>query len=490
MDRRGDAHVDATLGSLALLFGGIWLHERKGHSEAARAAVASAISGLYATILVATQAYDLIPAELGLALAAAVAGVGFLIAVRWSAAIVAAVGSLGALAAPILVGIGTQGPSIAFVAVALAATVAILVWQRWDWLALGAFAVSVPQLLAWVWLNDSGHTALVLSVLLGFWLLYLIAAFGFEVRARSQEALPIASLLLLLGSSVFIVACGFHVFYHVDDQTGGVIWLLSFAALHVALGALALRVRLHREVGALLIGTGLGLAALGVAEALDGPGLVLAWAAMSAALGLLATRVDTAPDPAFSDGQRLLGAAAVLLAMAIGHVLVFEAPPNALFEGVENLGSAVAAIAGCTVAALACCAFSRRINPELSLLAGFLAAASLVYLGSVVIIDAVGVGASGESRQAGQVWLSAFWTVTGLGAVIYGLVRKSASVRLGGLALLGLAIVKVWTYDLSELDELARVLSFVGLGLLLLVGAFAYQRIKPGEEAERQGANG
>jgi uncharacterized membrane protein len=41
------------------------------------------------------------------------------------------------------------------------------------------------------------------------------------------------------------------------------------------------------------------------------------------------------------------------------------------------------------------------------------------------------------------------------------------------------AIVKVWTYDLAELDELARVLSFVGLGLLLLVGSFAYARIKP-----------
>jgi uncharacterized membrane protein len=52
------------------------------------------------------------------------------------------------------------------------------------------------------------------------------------------------------------------------------------------------------------------------------------------------------------------------------------------------------------------------------------------------------------------------------------------------LALLGLAIAKVWTYDLSALDELARVLSFVGLGLLLLVGAFAYQRIKPGERAD------
>ena len=61
--------------------------------------------------------------------------------------------------------------------------------------------------------------------------------------------------------------------------------------------------------------------------------------------------------------------------------------------------------------------------------------------------------------------------------------RKSPKTRLGGLALLTVAIAKVWTYDLAELEELARALSFVALGLLLLAGAFAYQRFKP-EEGE------
>ena len=66
----------------------------------------------------------------------------------------------------------------------------------------------------------------------------------------------------------------------------------------------------------------------------------------------------------------------------------------------------------------------------------------------------------------------------------------SKRLRLGGLALLALAVAKVYTYDLAELDELSRVLSFIALGLLLLVGAFAYQRIQVGvgsdaEEATR-----
>jgi uncharacterized membrane protein len=48
--------------------------------------------------------------------------------------------------------------------------------------------------------------------------------------------------------------------------------------------------------------------------------------------------------------------------------------------------------------------------------------------------------------------------------------------------LLGIAVFKVFFYDLAELESIYRVLSFIALGLLLLVGAFAYQRVRPGEK--------
>jgi uncharacterized membrane protein len=38
---------------------------------------------------------------------------------------------------------------------------------------------------------------------------------------------------------------------------------------------------------------------------------------------------------------------------------------------------------------------------------------------------------------------------------------------------------KVFLYDLSALTSVYRVASFVGLGLLLLAGAFAWQRMRP-----------
>lgn len=482
----------AAVGSLSLLGFGVWLHERKGQLELGRLLVAVGIPGLYATTVVSTQAYDLISPVLGLEAAALIGLIGVAVAVRWSSMLVGSVGILGALAAPIMVGTISEASSIAFVAVALAAGVGVLLWQRWDWLGLGAFVVSAYQLVAWIVESgfisfegepDPGQPApLVLAVLVGFWLLYAAAAFGYELRSRGEERLPVSSWLLLLCSSLFVVGAGAVVIASDWDSALGLdAWIFGFAAIHLLLGGAAIRFGVHREIGSLLLGGGIGLAGFGVAHAFDGPTVVGAWAATAAALAYLSTRVDAAPAPALSDARRLLLTACGFLGLAIAHVLLVEAPPVAIAAGVTDLPGALVAIASCAVAAFACWYFGRRVDRHLATAAGFVAAVGSVYLGSILIIDAIGADGAGEAREIGQAWLSAFWAATGLSAVIWGLLRKSPNVRLGGLALLALAIGKVWTYDLAELEELPRALSFVALGLLLLVGAFAYQRIKPEE---------
>lgn len=483
----------AAFGSLALLVLGVWLHERKGRLEVARIAVAIAIPGLFATTVVAAQAYDLISPVLGLEAAALIGVIGVTIAVRWSSMLVGGVGMLGALAAPMLVGTTGEGASIAFVAVALAASVGVLLWQRWNWLSLGAFAISAPQLISWIWggwLTNTAEgvsgpiepTPLVLAVLAGFWVLYAAAAFGYELRARGEEKLPISSWLLLLCSSVFVVGFGCLAIGG-DSALALDAWIFGFAAVHLLLGGTAIRFGIHREIGSLLIGGGIALGSIGLANAFNGPTLVAVWSGLAAALAYMATRVDRTSTPTLSDAQRLLIGAFAFLALGILHLLVIEAPPYAIVDGVEDLGSSLVAIACCASAAIACWYWGRHVEPKAATVSGFIGAAGFVYLGSVLIIDVIGANAGGEAREIGQAWLSAFWAGTGLGAVVWGMRRKSPKTRLGGLALLTVAIAKVWTYDLAELEELARALSFVALGLLLLTGAFAYQRFKP-EEGE------
>ncbi len=54
--------------------------------------------------------------------------------------------------------------------------------------------------------------------------------------------------------------------------------------------------------------------------------------------------------------------------------------------------------------------------------------------------------------------------------------RRSAFVRWQALVLLAVSVGKVFLVDVSELSRGFRILSFLGLGALLLAVSFAYQR--------------
>ena len=110
----------------------------------------------------------------------------------------------------------------------------------------------------------------------------------------------------------------------------------------------------------------------------------------------------------------------------------------------------------------------------------------MLYLASVAIISVFQPSASVDSalldlsvRQQGQVLLSACWACLGLTVLIVGLRRNLAGMRKGAFALLLVTVAKVFLYDLATLTSLYRVVSFIALGLLLLGGAFAYQRLRP-----------
>jgi uncharacterized membrane protein len=62
---------------------------------------------------------------------------------------------------------------------------------------------------------------------------------------------------------------------------------------------------------------------------------------------------------------------------------------------------------------------------------------------------------------------------------VVGLRRRDWAVRMGAWALLGLAAGKVFVFDLASLTSVYRVGSFLALGILLLLAALAYQRMRP-----------
>jgi len=71
---------------------------------------------------------------------------------------------------------------------------------------------------------------------------------------------------------------------------------------------------------------------------------------------------------------------------------------------------------------------------------------------------------------------SALWMAYGAMLMIIGFLRRTAFVRWQALLLIAATIVKVFVYDVSQLDKGYRIVSFIVLGVLLLAISFVYQR--------------
>jgi len=71
---------------------------------------------------------------------------------------------------------------------------------------------------------------------------------------------------------------------------------------------------------------------------------------------------------------------------------------------------------------------------------------------------------------------SALWMGYGAMLMVIGFLRRSAFVRWQALILIAATVVKVFVYDVSQLDRGYRIVSFIVLGVLLLAISFVYQR--------------
>ena len=80
---------------------------------------------------------------------------------------------------------------------------------------------------------------------------------------------------------------------------------------------------------------------------------------------------------------------------------------------------------------------------------------------------------------------SVVWLLFALALLAAGLSLKAAPLRYAALAVLVLTVLKVFLVDLSDLEGLLRVASFLGLGLCLVGIGFIYQRFvnRPGDTA-------
>jgi uncharacterized membrane protein len=79
-------------------------------------------------------------------------------------------------------------------------------------------------------------------------------------------------------------------------------------------------------------------------------------------------------------------------------------------------------------------------------------------------------------RLARDFTYSALWMAYGAALLVVGFRKRSAFLRWQALILIAMTVIKVFVYDVSELEKGYRILSFIILGVLLLGVSFVYQK--------------
>ena len=80
------------------------------------------------------------------------------------------------------------------------------------------------------------------------------------------------------------------------------------------------------------------------------------------------------------------------------------------------------------------------------------------------------------SENVASLGLSLLWAVYAAVLIVLGVLRRWRWVRVAGLALLAVPVVKLFAYDSQTLEQEYRVIAFIALGLILLAGGLLYQR--------------
>jgi hypothetical protein len=268
------------------------------------------------------------------------------------------------------------------------------------------------------------------------------------------------------------------------DPTGYA--LLGAAAAYLALAAAAFARPAWRRLNTSLWAVGLVLALASAAVMLTGTALVAAFAGAAAALAALA---------AFTGEGRFQVPSVTFLALALGYTLGEVAPPADLFavnaHPAEGAPAAFLAAAAAFVVALLARADGFRqeddfdaglleLQPPLRMGAAWASGVTALYALSLTVMGVVvwlGNADVVDEFQRGHTTVSAVWGVVGLVLLYLGLRRGWRSLRGAGFALFGVALAKIFLYDLSQLSSIARAVSFLAVGALLLTAGFFYQRL-------------
>jgi len=446
---------------------------------------------LYLSLWAAYELYSLVPA--GVAFAAMIAVTAFNGFMAWiqDAELLALYAIAGGLSTPLLVSTGGNH-EVALFAYLLMLDVAVLILvalRPWSRLLFAAFAGTVLFICGW-WSEfytqaQAPRTAFFLGC---FFLLFALAPRLVKAPLDAGGSFEGWDGLALVALPVFNAALGFLGFYSLlvpatADLYGP--WIaVAFAAFYLLLNRISERGILRAGPAPL---TSLHLCAaivfltIAIPLKTHGRWMTIGWLAEGAALLWLAGRV-----------RSLLVRAFALICLALGLSAVLLNNPPASIRPILNERFATYCVAIAAFAFMAWLALHSQDEqtPDAPLHWPNLAAAGVLIVNVLILVAFSweihsywwslrwrgAYDLTHDYRMWAQFSYSAFFMLFGAALLAVGFHRRSAFLRWQGLILLAATIAKVFLSDVSELSRGFRILSFIGLGALLLCVSYVYQR--------------
>lgn len=452
----------------ALVGIGVWLHRNPANRTGAMALAFTGFAGLYLDVIAATSLYGYLPDGAGLVVGLGVAAAGVVLALRWnSQALAVTVVAACALCSPIL----TEGFSVllvAFLLVLKLASTPVQIQRNWPGLAIaGGFPPIIASLLATANAIPRSYEWTVVGAAAATTVIGVLVAL-LTIRKRPDDVVAIA---LVAGSPLAAMFAATLLEAPVDSVLVGAVAAVLLAIWMVP--------DLPRAFTTAAGATGMLALFQTTVIALDGnvrTAIVLAEAVL---LAFLAARLDRKFALVGSIAFGFVGFLMTIV-QAVPLTWLVEEPRffNTVEQGEYAAGLLTALVLGVFAAAVPWAALKMQVlrEPARHPFPWVLAGLVLLYgAAGAVLCAALLVSPDETGFLFGHSVVTVSWTIAALFLLVKGINNKA--LRISGLILVAAAVVKLVLFDLSALDGIARVLAFLGAGLVLLTAGARYAKL-------------
>jgi uncharacterized membrane protein len=447
------------------------------------------IGTLYLSLWAGFHLYSLIPSSVAFAMMLVVTAATSVMALTQDAQILAAFALVGGFSTPILLSTGENREVALFTYVAILdlATLVLVALRPWRRLLVMSYVGTLILYLGWYWtFYNGGPLELTLAYASLFFAIFAVAPLiTLQPDGEHPILAAIPAVLAFVNAGVYFLET-----YAMVQQVNKVhmAWFaLALAAVYIFLSRLVHARKLAAGTSEILyylhLALAIGFITVAIPIRLDAHWITIGWFVEAGVLLWIASRIHSDFLNAFALGALVLGVTR-LLALDNFHTtqLIFNLRMATFAVAVAVLGAVawfgakredetaqtISAIAVVALNVLALIALSREVSDYyLRQMAGF---RSTGYQWRGAYLDYHNL------EIARDFTYSALWMAYGAMLMIVGFVRRSAFVRWQALILIAVTIVKVFVYDVSQLDRAYRIVSFIVLGALLLAISFVYQR--------------